>query len=400
MTWVPSKLTKIGSISHLRLISVVVLILPVFASLNIFGQTSQCRILAPVAEFETFAGEGGDTSADGSVFYGQLYKTGEIKLWDARNGRLRTIFRGTESDGFSNVGGYSVNSDATIVAARTKKRGTVWIGEARTGNKLAEFKTPGFGNSSVSRLNPSGKTLFTGRHGGGAALWDTHSGRLIKSLTHPSLEYSPGSFYKYSTVDFSSSNSIVAIAFYAHIYLWNSKTGEFIKRLYTSEQINGKTVLYSNRSSIYALRFSPDGSLLASGGRDHRTQIWDVETGNLRASLPQGDRVLIVKFSMDGRFLATVSYDDRNIKLWDAGTGKYLYTVKGGKSSPFSITFSNPQTGLMAIPVKSAVEFREVATGSLVQRCNGIFGYFLPNGETFVSGSKAGGLRLFRIKGR
>lgn len=367
----------------------------------VVGQTSTCRIMEKTGSLETFSGEGLDSSSDGSVMYGQVDKTGELKIWNSRNGRLINTFRNNGKEAFSRNAEFTTDKNGNLIAARTKDSGMVWIGETETGKTISQFETFNFGTASITRLSPSGEVLFTAKYGGGAALWDVRKGRQIAALTHPDLEPAPGEFYTFSSADFSPDGSLLAVAFYAHIYLWESRSGKFIKRIYitdTDPHNKRKTISFSNRSAIYSLRFSPDGSLLASGGRDWTTQLWEVESGKLRASLKQSDRVFKVSFSNDGRFLATVSYDDRKIKLWDSTTGKLLYELKGGRSSPFSITFSSPQIGIIAVPVGRAVEFRKIESGHIVEKCEGTFGYFLPKGESFISSTNGRGLDIFRIK--
>src|SRR5262249_36764520 len=54
--------------------------------------------------------------------------------------------------------------------------------------------------------------------------------------------------------------------------------------------------------------FAPNGKVLASGSRDGAVRFWDVATGKKQKTLKRdGERVLAVEFSPDGRTLATAT---------------------------------------------------------------------------------------------
>ena len=80
---------------------------------------------------------------------------------------------------------------------------------------------------------------------------------------------------------------------------------------------------------MYAVAFSPDGHLLASGLEDAGTQLWDAATGErLRTLHPDATfwtemtgPVHAVAFSPDGRLLASAG-DDGTVRLWDPATGQ------------------------------------------------------------------------------
>ena len=72
----------------------------------------------------------------------------------------------------------------------------------------------------------------------------------------------------------------------------------------------------------WAIAFSPDGRMLATGGVDPLVHLWDVRTGKLIRELEQdvGGAVCSLEFSPDGRILA-VSGGEAVASLWDVATG-------------------------------------------------------------------------------
>jgi WD40 repeat protein len=74
--------------------------------------------------------------------------------------------------------------------------------------------------------------------------------------------------------------------------------------------------------------FSPDGSCIASVGRDQTVRILNANNGQEELELSgHQDTVYRVAFSPDGGQVATVS-GDATVRFWDLATGVALFTLR------------------------------------------------------------------------
>ncbi|GAA1864885.1 hypothetical protein GCM10009736_35220 [Actinomadura bangladeshensis] len=92
------------------------------------------------------------------------------------------------------------------------------------------------------------------------------------------------------------------------------------------------------------MAFSPDGRTLATAHGGRETRLWDVNTGDQTHTLPVGTTGnRSVAFSPDGTILATGG----QARFWDTATGEPVKLLKDNPDSVSAIAFS-PDGELLA----------------------------------------------------
>jgi WD40 repeat protein len=119
-----------------------------------------------------------------------------------------------------------------------------------------------------------------------------------------------------------------------------------IVRVWELEKNSAIRVLEEHTGEIQGLSWSPDSRLLASAGGDGQVIVWDVNNG-----VPAGDPLSSevfdffydVSFSADGRFLAA-GQGNGTVRIWKWPSGELLEAIPHHASIVYSVDFS-PQPG-------------------------------------------------------
>lgn len=90
-------------------------------------------------------------------------------------------------------------------------------------------------------------------------------------------------------------------------------------------------LITEHRGKVGQLTFSPDGKMFASIGIDKTIRLWEARTGKYLFTMttpkPTGE-FRSLKFLDDGKTLAGRCWDDYRVYLWDITTGKYLKSYR------------------------------------------------------------------------
>ncbi|KAF2084117.1 WD40 repeat-like protein [Saccharata proteae CBS 121410] len=169
----------------------------------------------------------------------------------------------------------------------------------------------------------------------------------------------------------------------------------------TELHYKAKLKLCGHRKGISAVRFSPDGRLIASCSADATVKIWDAKTGKLQHTL-EGHMAGIscIAWAADSRMLASGS-DDKNIRLWDAITGKDLSVAfEGHHNYVYSVAFSPKGNMLISGSYDEAIFLWDVRSArvmrSLPAHSDPVGGIdFVRDGTMVVSCSSDGLIRVW-----
>jgi WD40 repeat protein len=237
-----------------------------------------------------------------------------IKLWNVESGEFQTLLGHTDKVWRVR---YSPMNGNMIASASTDKTVRLW--NAKTGEFLGKLK----GNTGIVydlSFSPDSKKIATVSLDKTIKIWDTTTKEELEILENlPDIN---GSY----SVDFAPNGTQLAVVGYqdGSVKVWdlNTKTAK---------------VIGNHKKSATFVRFSHDGSLLASSSRDGIIKLW--KDGQLLTTIEAHKKEIYgLAFSPNNQILASAS-EDKTIKLWQID-GTLSKTLVGYGCEIYDISFS------------------------------------------------------------
>jgi len=117
-----------------------------------------------------------------------------------------------------------------------------------------------------------------------------------------------------------------------------------------------------HQAEVYLLKFSPEGQFLASVSYDNTIKLWHLHSGQLHQELDKHqDWISSIAFSPQGTLLASGS-DDKTVKIWQVVSGEVLHDSWQGDAVS-AVSFSPQGQWLASGGDNGIVKIWEVDTG-------------------------------------
>jgi RNA polymerase sigma factor (sigma-70 family) len=231
-----------------------------------------------------------------------------------------------------------------------------------------------------------GSAAVTAQDDGIVRFWDAASGREIRTVDMMASAGSQDKLVRQFAL--SPDGNLMAAAGFA----FDAARQRVVHRVWIRDLRKDRPLreIEVPTVDLYSVVFSPDGSILATGGFAGGIQLWDTATGNCRATVKLGNSaVRSLAFAPDGKVLALCE-ERTGTRLWDVALGRESFLANSSSSATAPV-FS-PDERLMAVnSLDGEVVLWDRATGQIHLTARGAAIAFAPDSRSLAMTESDGG---------
>jgi WD40 repeat protein len=160
--------------------------------------------------------------------------------------------------------------------------------------------------------------------------------------------------------------------------------------------------LSGHTDSVIAVRWSPDGTKVATASNDRTARIWSTITGASLLTLSgHNDVITSIDWHPDGSKIATSS-NDKTVRIWSTLTGKLLHTLSGHAYAVHTVRWSPDGTMLATTSLDNTARIWSSATGANLSILQGHTDDVLaldwsPDGTKIVTAGEDNTIRIWSV---
>ncbi len=267
--------------------------------------------------------------------------------------------------------------------ATTSADCTIRLWDAQTGSELRPLQSDWVGTPMGLEFSPEGSWLAVsglGWSAGQAQILDVATGRTVRNLVGHALGI--------PSIKFSPDGTRLATAGF-----------DGTAKLWTTAPLPDNLSLEGHEQAVWTVAFSPDGNRVASGSLDLTAAVWDTQTGERLITLNVGFPVISLAFSPGGERLVTAG-TNHTAKVWSTLNGQELLMLSGHSSTVNSVAWSADGRLILTGGRDGTARLWNAATGDpvrtvMVRSNRWITPAFSPDGRSFATGSNDGAAALW-----